>query len=219
MNFQDYFPLEFFDCPHTAIVLPVIVSSPVVRRTELSMIALISSKKSSAGYLFSRSRLTWGTLKTLPLCLCSGGKSICICSSGFFLYYNFKFRIACFTRTMPIHRCRGGIIIDINIVVISPIHRCRWFRFLCSFYLISFHLIFVSLSFFCCSLNDLENSCEVNDDDGTPMGSGSNIVDEKWIFNQVSEWMQKLSASIVACTYYTFGRHRQKTNDNVEVKN
>lgn len=45
----------------------------------------------------------------------------------------------------------------------------------------------LSLSFFCCSLNDLENSCEVNDDDGTPMGSGSNIVDEKWIFNQVSE--------------------------------
>ncbi|XP_061397578.1 uncharacterized protein LOC133333280 [Musca vetustissima] len=35
-------------------------------------------------------------------------------------------------------------------------------------------------------LNDLENSCELNDDDGTPpLGSASNIVDEKWIFNQL----------------------------------
>ncbi|XP_075150769.1 huntingtin isoform X2 [Haematobia irritans] len=42
-------------------------------------------------------------------------------------------------------------------------------------------------------LNDLENSCELNDDDdaggggggNTPLGSGSNIVDEKWIFNQL----------------------------------
>ncbi|KAM7364552.1 huntingtin isoform 3-T3 [Cochliomyia hominivorax] len=35
-------------------------------------------------------------------------------------------------------------------------------------------------------LNDLENSCEIRDDDiNAPLGSVSNIVDEKWIFNQL----------------------------------
>ncbi|XP_065372443.1 uncharacterized protein htt isoform X2 [Calliphora vicina] len=35
-------------------------------------------------------------------------------------------------------------------------------------------------------LNDLENTCEIRDDDiNDPLGSVSNIVDEKWIFNQL----------------------------------
>lgn len=33
----------------------------------------------------------------------------------------------------------------------------------------------------------MENSCEIRDDDiKAPLGNVSNIVDEKWIFNQVS---------------------------------
>ncbi|XP_013101721.2 uncharacterized protein LOC106083330 [Stomoxys calcitrans] len=49
-------------------------------------------------------------------------------------------------------------------------------------------------------LNDLENSCEINDDaaddDGgpTPLGSGSNIVDEKWIFNQLIKFSAQNSS-------------------------
>lgn len=67
----------------------------------------------------------------------------------------------------------------------------------------------VRVSLLCYSLNDLENSCELNDDDGTPpLGSGSNIVDEKWIFNQVSKRVIPIVAIILCLCRLKGGRGR-----------
>lgn len=55
----------------------------------------------------------------------------------------------------------------------------------------------------------MENSCEIRDDDiKAPLGSVSNIVDEKWIFNQVSWKMlikMKIKHNQIKWKYYYKG--------------